>query len=83
MGAKLQITFSEEALARLQAEAKRRRVSKAEIVRRALALWFETDRAATNGPEGQPLLGFVGICPEEQSQDVSSRVDEILYGPPS
>jgi len=83
MGTKLQITFSEDVLARLQAEAKRRQVSKAEIVRRALALWFEADRAAAAGAEDQPLLGFVGICPDEHAHDVSARVDEILYGPTS
>jgi hypothetical protein len=66
----LQVYFPEPELARLEAWARRRGVTKSQAVRAAV-------RILTRAPEEDPVLGLSGLV-DLGPADVSERVDDYL-----
>jgi hypothetical protein len=68
-----QISLDPEMYAQARAEAQRRGISFAELVRRALA------RMLHDGADGSPWMRFAGAV-EGGDHDASRTVDEVVYG---
>ncbi len=67
-----QISLSEEEYAAAKAEAKRRGISLAELLRRSL-------RASLPVDESPPWMKLAGLV-ESGDPQASQRIDEIVYG---
>jgi hypothetical protein len=68
-----QISLDPETYAQARAEAKRRGISFAELVRRALS------RMLHDGADGPPWMRFAGAI-QGGDHDASQTVDEVVYG---
>lgn len=77
MSVKFQITLPDGLAARIQAAARRLKVSRAEYIRDCVEERLRELRGP--GLDGDPLASITGICDSEET-DLSSRVDEIVYG---
>jgi hypothetical protein len=79
MSVKFQITLPEDLAFRLKREAARRKTPLAQFIRETM------ERELRSGkPGGNRFLASIrGIARDCHETDLSSRVDEILYGPDS
>jgi len=73
---KFQITLPDRLAADLKVAAKRLKVPRAEFVRDCLEVRL---REVKNRKRTDPLASITGICDSDET-DLSSRVDEIVYG---
>jgi hypothetical protein len=77
MSVKFQITLPESLFTELRLEAGRRDIPVAEFIRNTMRRELKADRKRVN--EAGPLAWLDQIQVDDEP-DVSSRIDEILYG---
>lgn len=70
---RVQILLEKDQDRRLEALAAKRRESKAQLVRRALDLLFQSESTAE-----EPLLQLIGHAGRSRQSDVSTRHDQVL-----
>lgn len=78
-----QVYLTVELDARLRREAARQQRSEAEILREALSARLGARRGDRADVAKDPLWNLVGIAASSASNDLSERVDEVLYGKPT
>lgn len=79
MSVKFQITLPDELAFRLKREAARRKIPLAQFIRETMDRELRNGKSKTGG--NRFLASIRGIARNCHETDLSSRVDEILYGP--